>query len=95
MVDELAPGWYRADPGTERYWNGQWWGETRVAADATPQDFDRISPGGLALSVLIPILGLVYAVVKFANGQLRAGTSAAAISLIMMLIGTIAVLALS
>lgn len=90
-----GPGWYPIDDGRERYWTGDHWDATRYTAEATAADRDHISPGGVALAVFVPPAGLIYAVVKFASGQLRAGVSATAIALIMMLLGMMLVEALS
>jgi len=75
------PGWYE-DPvtGDRRYWTGRTWG---APGETDPEAGDKISAGGVALSILVPIGGLIYAVVQFAKGRVRAGTSAAVISVIV------------
>jgi hypothetical protein len=75
------PGWYPDDvTGERRYWTGTRWG---APAETDPEPDDKITGAGVALSVFIPIAGVIYAVVQLAKGRVRAGTSALVISIVV------------
>ena len=69
----IAPGWY-ADPqmpGTQRYWDGQNW-TPHVAPVAAPlgpaHPPQQNMTGGYVLAFLLPLVGLIYGVVKWKVG---------------------------
>jgi hypothetical protein len=78
-VSERAPGWYpdvdhEAD---ERYWDGQTWSGRRLkGGDPTEKTADtrnnRLIWTGYTLGFLLPLVGLVIAIILFTRREARA-----------------------
>jgi hypothetical protein len=68
------PGWYPDPAGYgQRYWDGRVWSEHVAPAPAMLPQADRSAPvgdwiGGVLISVLFPIVGLIAGVVYVTRG---------------------------
>lgn len=77
----LSPGWYLDpdDQQTRRYWNGSRWTEARLPVKPGGDTPDY---GSYVLAALLPIVGVVLAIVQFARGNIGPGFAVLLTSLV-------------
>ena len=69
------PGWYEDphDSTTQRYWDGNAWTDSRAPRSGSSERETGLSNGWFILAVLIPLAGMVLAIIEWSRGNTGRG----------------------